>query len=188
MKNIQPKFIVVLTAIVVASVFRLLPHWPNFTPIATIALLGGSMISNRFLSFAVPVIAMVISDFLTIQLINFRFITPAEYFSSLGTAFIYLGVVAMVAIGFFLRKSRSISSLAVASLATAVIFFLLSNLGVWMNNPLPKTMGGLLATYEMGIPFFAYNLAGNLLFTFLFFGAIQYVSSKRPELIRAYVK
>jgi hypothetical protein len=67
MKNIQPKFIVVLTAIVVASVFRLLPHWPNFTPIATIALLGGSMISNRFLSFAVPVIAMVISDFLTIQ-------------------------------------------------------------------------------------------------------------------------
>jgi hypothetical protein len=182
MKNIQPKIVLVVSAIAVAAIFRLLPHWPNFTPVATIALMGGALVSARALSFVLPLVAMFISDILTIQFINGRYITVAEYFSSEGTALIYLSILAMTAIGFFLKTRRSIPALAMASTASAVVFFLMTNFGAWLTNSLPKTGAGLMATYEMGIPFFANNLAGNLFFTFVFFGIIAFSSQTTGKL------
>lgn len=182
MKNIQPKIILVISAIAVAAVFRLLPHWPNFTPVATIALMGGALVSARALSFLLPLAAMFISDILTIVFINGRYITVGEYFSSEGTALIYLSIVAMTAIGFFLKSRRSIPALAMASTASAVVFFLMSNFGAWLTNTLPKTGAGLMATYEMGIPFFANNLAGNLFFTFVFFGILSWAGQSSGKL------
>jgi hypothetical protein len=188
MKNIQPKFVLVISAIALAAIFRLLPHWPNFTPVATIALMGGALISSRAISFIVPLIAMFISDVLTIQLINYRYITVSEYFSSEGTALIYVSILAITGIGFFLKKRRSIAALTIASTLSALVFFLLSNFGSWMTNSLPKTGAGLLATYEMGIPFFANNLAGNLFFTFVFFGALSFASQSNSKLLEERVK
>ena len=75
MKNSQPKFILVISAIAVAALFRLIPHWPNFTPMATIALMGGALVANRFLGFIIPLIALLISDVLTVTLINYRWIS-----------------------------------------------------------------------------------------------------------------
>lgn len=188
MKNIQPKLVLVISAIAVAAIFRLLPHWPNFTPVATIALMGGALIASRAVSIIIPLVAMFISDILTIQLINHRFITLSEYFSSEGTALIYLSIIAMTAIGFFLKKRRSIAALTMASTASAIVFFLLTNFGAWLTNILPKTGAGLLATYEMGIPFFANNLAGNLFFTFVFFGILSYMTQSNSKLVEERIK
>ena len=41
--------------------FRLLPHPPNFTPVAAIALFGGIYLSKR-IAFSLPLIIMFISD------------------------------------------------------------------------------------------------------------------------------
>ena len=78
MKNNQTKFILVISAIAVAALFRLIPHWPNFTPMATIALMGGALLANRFMGFIIPLIALLISDVLTITLINYQWITVED--------------------------------------------------------------------------------------------------------------
>ncbi|MCB0820404.1 MAG: hypothetical protein KDC13_07260 [Bacteroidetes bacterium] len=175
MKQIQPKVIFIVSVIAIAAVFRLIPHWPNFTPVAAIAIMGGAFIANRALAFAIPLIAMVVSDVLTIQLINFKYITVPEYFASSGTLFIYLSVLVMTALGMLIYSRRSFASVAGVSALAAVAFFLISNFGAWLNNTLPKTAAGLMATYELGIPFFANNLAGNLFFGLLFFAVLTYV-------------
>ncbi|MFM2285963.1 MAG: hypothetical protein RLZZ543_1460 [Bacteroidota bacterium] len=188
MKNIQPKLVLVLTAIAVAAVFRLLPHWPNFTPMAAIALMGGALLSNRILGFIVPLLALLVSDVLTVTLINYRWISLSDYFSSSSTALLYLSFVAMTAIGYWMRNRQSWSNLAGASLLSAIVFFLISNFGDWTINTLPKTASGLLATYELGIPFFGYNLMGNLFYTFLFFGIFYYAVNKNPKLAEQRVR
>jgi len=41
-KTFTPRFIIVLSVIILAAVLRVLPHWPNFTPIAAMALFAGT--------------------------------------------------------------------------------------------------------------------------------------------------
>src|SRR3954471_3879311 len=41
---------------------RLIPHPPNFSPLAAIALFSGATIANRYWAFAVPMLALVLSD------------------------------------------------------------------------------------------------------------------------------
>lgn len=188
MKNIQPKISLVFIVIAVAAFFRLIPHWPNFTPLAAIAMLGGAFVAHRALAFIIPLLAMFVSDILTVLLINYKYITVTEYFSSTGTALLYLSMIAMVGIGFLLKGKRSYVGLAGASLASAVIFFVISNFGVFLSNSLPKTWLGLIGTYELGIPFFANNLAGNLFFSFLFFGIIWKLSEQELKTQKIYIK
>jgi len=61
-KFFTPRMILVFTAIIAAVVMRLMPHWPNFTPVAAIALFGGAYINRKYLAFLLPVAAMLISD------------------------------------------------------------------------------------------------------------------------------
>ena len=97
MKNSQPKFILVISAIAVVALFRLIPHWPNFTPMATIALMGGALVANRFLGFIIPLIALLISDVLTVTLINYRWISLEDYFTSPSTLILYSSFIAITA-------------------------------------------------------------------------------------------
>ncbi|MEX1188034.1 MAG: DUF6580 family putative transport protein [Bacteroidia bacterium] len=188
MKNIQPKIGIVISAIAIAAFFRLIPHWPNFTPLAAIALMGGSLFSKKWMSIIVPLLALVVSDALTVLLINYKYITLGEYFSSSGTALIYFSMLVMIGIGYLIREKRSFGHLAVAAGSSAIAFFVISNFGVWLNNSLPKTFYGLLATYEMGIPFFANNLAGNVFYTFLFFGILSRVNQTELQTAKINVK
>ncbi len=202
MKKNQPKIILVLSAIMVAAIFRLIPHWPNFTPMAAIALAGGALITNRFLGFVLPLLAMFISDLLTVMFINYQWTTPVEYFTSSETGLVYLSILAMTALGAwfgnrnytksttentgkFFQKKYSTDLLNVSFLS-ALVFFLISNFGTWISahSLMPKTFSGLIATYEMGIPFFGYNLLGNIFYSFLMFGFFHAVTDFKTSLKR----
>jgi hypothetical protein len=50
------------------------------------------------------------------------------------------------------------------------------------------TFSGLLGTYALGIPFFGYNIAGNLLYSFIFFGVLELGMQRWPALARQIVK
>jgi hypothetical protein len=53
----------VLTAMVVAAAaIRLMPHPPNFTPIAAMALFGGAQFADKRAALLVPLAAMLLSD------------------------------------------------------------------------------------------------------------------------------
>ena len=52
-----------ISIILIAIISRFLPHPPNFAPITAIALLASKGFNNRFTSFLVPLVAMIVSDF-----------------------------------------------------------------------------------------------------------------------------
>ncbi len=150
-----------LAIIVLAAVARIVPHAPNFAPIAGLAIFTGYHFKNR-LTWAIPVAAMVLSDFI----IGFHSTVP----------YVYASFIAMSFIGSYMKKKNA-SSLILTSLVSSVLFFLVTNFGVWATGSMyVKNMGGLLQSYAMGLPFFRNTVLGDLFYTFSFFYGFDYLT------------
>ena len=54
--------LVIITLIFLAVVTRLLPHPPNFTPIAGMALFAVNRFSDKKLAFSLPIFCMILTD------------------------------------------------------------------------------------------------------------------------------
>lgn len=138
---------------------RLLAHWPNFTPMVAVALFAGFLFRS-WMGWLVPLLALVISDLVI------GFYEPG------AMALVYLGVLAAIAIGRATLGARpSVLALGGASLAGAIVFFILSNLGVWLFGGLyPLSGEGLAACFVAAIPFFKYTAVSTVLWTAALFG------------------
>lgn len=150
-----------LSIIFIAVVIRLLPHIPNVTPIAAMALFGGAYVNKRF-AILTPLAAMVVSDIF----LGFSLITP----------FVYASFVLTGLLGLWLRSHKKTSYILIASLVGSFLFFLVTNFGVWFVwNFYPKTLMGLLDCFIAGLPFFRNTLLGDMGYTVLFFGGYELV-------------
>ena len=157
-KKFSNREIVILLFIILAAVIRLIPHPPNFAPITAMALFSGLNFQNKKLAYAIPILAMIVSDlFLGFYSISI---------------FVYLSFIAITYIGTTIKKIN-ISNIFLSSL----LFFIITNLGVWILG-YPMTIEGLLACFTLALPFFGYALAGDLFFSLLFKYGFKSVEKK----------
>ena len=138
------------------AMFRLLPHPPNVSPVAAMALFGGAYFSDKRIAFLVPFLALLLSDFM------------------LGLhdtmVYVYAGFALTVVIGFWLKTNMNIGRITLAVVGSSILFFIISNFGAWFTSGLyPMTLDGLMQAYVAAIPFFQNSLLGNLVFTALLF-------------------
>jgi hypothetical protein len=81
-----------------------------------------------------------------------------------------------------LKKVR-IPILYLSILGASVIFFIVSNFGVWFSGTMyPKDLSGLAACYIAGLPFFQNTILGDLVYSSLLFGAFELGSRRFPQL------
>jgi len=161
----KPRFAVLIGMIMVATAMRLFPHAPNFTPITAMALFGGACFADKRAAFLVPLVGLFLSDLL----LGFYAQMPVVYGS----------FILIVCLGFWLRQRRNVSTIIGASVAAAVLFFVLTNLGVWAFSTLyPKTLAGLADCYVMAIPFFGNTLLSSLLYSAVLFGGLALAESR----------
>ena len=157
----------IVSAILVAAALRLVPHPPNFSPIAAIALFGGAYLGRHLLAFVAPLAALLLSDLVL------------GFYPEL--AFVYLSVAATVAIGWIIARKKTALRIASGALAASVLFFVVTNFGVWLlMDYYPKTLEGLAACYVAAIPFFQNTLAGDLVFTAVLFGGFALLERQVP--------
>ena len=146
--------IVIISLIFLAVITRLLPHPPNFTPITGIALFAVNRFSDKKLAFLLPLLCMIVTDFF----IGFHLIVP----------FVYLSIIGISCVGYFSKKI-SISTI----LKSSILFFIISNFGVWLVG-YPNSIAGFLACYTMALPFFVNTILGD----FFFYYALNFSFSK----------
>ena len=157
---LKTQVITVAAIILALALFRLLPHWPNVSPVAAMALFGGACFMDKRIAFIVPFAALFLSD-LVLGLHN-------------SMIFVYAGFALTVVIGMLLQGRVNITNTAFAAVASSVLFFLLTNFGAWMTSGLyTKTAEGLMQAYVAGIPFFQNSLIGNLLYSAVIFGGYR---------------
>ncbi len=165
----KPRLLLIVGMILAAIASRLVPHPPNFTPIGAIALLGGACVANKPLAFVIPLAAMFLSDLVL----------------GLGpqTVWVYASFAATVCIGLWIRSRRTPLTIAGGALAGAVLFFVVTNFGVWAAGTLyPKTTAGLAECYGAAIPFFRNMLLADLFHAALLFGCVALAEKRFPRL------
>ena len=164
--------IAIAAVILLAAALRMAPHPWNFTPVGAMALFSGAMLRDRRLALLLPLATLFAGDLF----IGLHKLIPVVYASFLLS----------VAIGRFLSENRTIIRIGGATLAGALQFFLLTNLGVWVFlGTYPHTLTGLGACYLAGIPFFWNTLAGDGLYATLFFGGFVLAERLVPLLRRS---
>ena len=170
--EISPKIYVVLTMIFAGALMRLIPHWPNFTPIAAIALFGGTFLKRKDLAFLVPIVAMLLSDLI----IGFH--------STMLP--VYLSFIAIVGFGLLLQRKLTVVNTLSASLAASVMFYLVTNFASWTSGlmPYPMNIAGLMQSYIAGLPFLFNGVLGDLFYTSVLFGAVYMVTSRQTTYSR----
>ena len=175
-------FYLIAGFILFAVLSRLLPHAYNFTPLGAIALFGMAYFKDKKWALIIPLVALWASDLI---LNNFRYAEYYEGFTwfSSGALYIY-GAFAMIAVlGYYLLKKVSFGRVLGGALGASLIFFIVSNFGVWISSPMyPLTVEGLIACYTAAIPFFHYTIAGNLIYSAALFGSFEWITHQYPSL------
>lgn len=153
------KILKFLSVIVVVGLTRLLPHPPNMAPIGALALFSGANLAG-FPAFIFPLSVMFLSDLF----LGFHTTIP----------FVYLSFVLIVFIGKRIKKNK-FRSLVFSSIISSVLFYVVTNFGVWISTSMyVKNINGLFACYLLGIPFFKNTLLGDLFYSVLVFYGFDY--------------
>ena len=109
------KLISYAVIILVAIAARVIPHAPNFAPIGGLALFSGSHFKKK-IALIIPLTAMFFSDIF----LGFHKTVP----------YVYVSFIIIALIGSLIKNNKW-QSLLLASLTSSVLFFLITNFGVW---------------------------------------------------------
>ena len=130
---------------------RFIPHPPNFTTLLALSFYIPALLGPRYLP------ALLVSFIITDLFIGFH-----------NTVLFTWGSVILVGLmSKFLRLS--IFSRVSGALYGACLFYIITNFGVWTLGSYGYTLGGLMMSYTLAIPFFAYSIIS----TFIFSGIIE---------------
>ena len=159
--KISGKEIFPIGLVLLLAFSRLIPHPPNFTPIIAVAIMSGYFFKNIKLSFVVLLISMLLVDvFLGFYKHMF---------------FVYLSLFLITFIFFKISDKVNSKNLFIFGFLGSLIFFLVSNFGVWAsgvlspitNLPYEKNLNGLINCYFLAIPFFTKTLISTIFFSYV---------------------
>lgn len=136
-----------------------LPHPMGVSTVGAIGMVAAAYLPRRLM--LVPVLATV----LLIDAVN-------GYYSALAMSFVYAGhLLAAVAVRPVLGKI-GIRPVAFAAIASAVVFYHISNLTPMAMGFYPNTVEGWIACYIAGLPFLLKGILANALYGGAAFGII----------------
>jgi hypothetical protein len=178
--NKQSGFLV--SIIILAALWRLIPHAFGFThlfnlsPIGAMALFGGAYFSRSYSSFLIPFLALWLSNLVLDNVFFAHYYPGFVWFANWE---VYFTFALIVVLGTLLLKKISVPRLLSASLGASLLFFLVTNFFVWLKSGMyPSTPEGLLACYVAAIPFFNNTLLGDLVFTSVLFGVYEWFKAR----------
>jgi hypothetical protein len=140
----------------------------NFAPITAMALFSGVYLDRKF-AFIIPIAALLISD---------AFIGFYDGLWWVYGAFALIGLTGIQLRKHLESKSAGAKALYVylTTLGSSVIFFIVTNFGVWLSGYLYEmNLNGLIKCYVMAIPFFRNTVAGDLFYVTVMFGVYELI-------------
>ena len=144
-------FKISLGIFVALAASRFIPHPPNFTSLIALSFYVPALLGIKFL----PV--LILSFAITDYFIGFHSTTLFTWGSVL-----FIGLISKYFIESMYKRIGG-------ALLGAILFFTVTNFGVWSLGSYGYTFDGLATSYILAIPFFAYNLIS----TFVFSAAIE---------------
>ena len=171
MKKLNLQTGIISIIILLAAFTRIMPHPPNFSPMAAIGLFGAAHFAKKWQAFLIPLIGIWISD---LVINNFVYSSQSSNFVWFYGGFYwqYISYVFIIFAGLFIfNKGISVTNTLGGMVSSSGIFFLFSNFGVWAGGAMyTKNISGLITCYAAGIPFIHNTIISDALFTTVLFG------------------
>ena len=152
-----------ISLIIMGILLRFIPHAANFTPVAAIAIFAGVYL-NKKQALVVPLLLMVLSD-LFLGMHNVVIFTWGSF-------------VLVTLLGVWAKNHKTAKIVASTSVVSSVLFYLITNFGVWAMGWYPQTAKGLLNCYILGLPFLRTFTVATLVYTIVFFGAYELIARR----------
>ena len=184
MKKLNLQTGVLSIIILLAAFTRIMPHPPNFSPMAAIGLFGAAHFAKKWQAFFIPLIGIWISD---LVINNYVYSSSSSNFVWFYSGFYwqYISYILIIFAGLFIfNRGISLTKMFGGMISSSGIFFLISNFGVWAGGTMyPKNFGGLITCYTAGVPFIHNTIISDVLFTTVLFGTyyllqVEYSSLK----------
>ncbi len=126
---------------------RFIPHPPNFTSLIALSFYVPVFLGLRYLP------SLIVSFIITDLLIGYHGLTHWTW----GSVFL-IGLISQF---FNINKYYRIFGAS----TSVLIFFLVTNFGVWVNGSYGYSIEGLISCYILAIPFLGNNLVATLIFS-----------------------
>lgn len=141
------KINIFLGVFIALAMSRFIPHPPNFTSLIALSFYVPAIFGMRYLP------ALLISFIITDYILGFH-----------NTVIFTWGSVILISLisKYFLN---TIITRIIGALSGAVIFFIITNFGVWFGGMYEANLEGLTQAYVMGLPFFGYSLISTFIFS-----------------------
>ena len=131
---------------------RFVPHPPNFTSLLALSFYVPALIGIRYLPF------LVLSFVLTDMVIGFHS----------ATLFTWGSVILIGLISKYFTKNILLRM--IGALSGGVIFYLVTNFGVWLLGSYSYSLEGFLLSYTLAIPFFTSSIVSIIFFSIIIEG------------------
>ena len=132
---------------IVLSASRFIPHPPNFTSLLALSFYVPALLGRKYLP------ALLISFIITDLIIGYHNSTHWTW----GSVFI-IGLMSQYFSKKFIYR-------IFGALTGAVIFFLITNFGVWTTGMYGYSFDGIKTCFILAIPFFTYSLISTIVFS-----------------------
>ena len=154
-------FKVAIGVLIALSASRFIPHPPNFTSLLALSFYIPAVFGIRY----IPVVVFAL--FFTDLIIGFH---STMLFTS--GSIILIGLISR----YF---NKSIIFRISGAFIGAVIFFLVSNFGVWVGGSYGYGLSGFLTCYILAIPFFGYSALSTLMFSVIIETIYKFFGEKK---------
>jgi len=138
---------IAIGVLIALSASRFIPHPPNFTSLLALSFYIPAVFGIRY----IPIV--VLSLLFTDLIIGFH---STMLFTS--GSIILIGLISK----YF---NKSIIFRIFGAFIGAVIFFIVSNFGVWLGGSYGYDLSGFLSCYILAIPFFGFSVLSTLIFS-----------------------
>ena len=170
-----------LLLVLFAAFSRLIPHPSNFTPIGGMALFGAAYFTRKYWAVLVPLVALYLSSLVLDNVVYAQYYEGFVWFSH---PFVYLAFVLIALLGAGVLKRVTLGRVVGGALGASAVFFLVSNFGSWLGNPLyTQDLSGLLTAYAAGLPFLRNTVMGDLFYSGVLFGVYEWYTSRRTAAV-----
>ena len=152
-------------SILVFGIFsRIFFHIPNFTPVLALALFGGVYLKKQQ-AVILPILLLAVTDVMLGLHATMLFTWPS--------------IVMITLIGFWLRSKKNGVRVLAGSVLSSVIFFIVTNFGVWAVGGLyERTWAGLAECFILAVPFFHWTFLSTLLYAAVLFYGYEFCAER----------
>lgn len=126
---------------------RFIPHPPNFTSLIALSFYIPTILGIRYLP------ALIVSFIITDLVIGFH-----------GVTFFTWGSIIVIGLGSKFFTSNIFSRIG-GALSGVLVFYIVTNFGVWSLGGYGYTLQGLIVCYTLGLPFLGNTLISTILFS-----------------------